>query len=125
MYPSIEVLYGSVLFVYMCAYYLGFLGGNMKHWLLAIIVLMNCSAYTHTGNPTASGVMPKEGMCAVDRINGITVPFGTKITLPNGKILTVEDRFGANHDNRLDIFMESESACWKFGRKMLKCEVEL
>ena len=27
---------------------------------------LNCSAYTHTGNPTASGVMPQVGVCAAD-----------------------------------------------------------
>ena len=93
--------------------------------LLAFYVALNCSAYAPTGNPTASGVMPKEGMCAVDKINGITVPFGTRITLPNGKILTVPDRLGGDHNNHLDIFMESEDACWEFGRRWLNCRVEL
>lgn len=94
-------------------------------YLLAFYVTLNCSAYAPTGNPTASGVMPKEGMCAVDKINGIPIPFGTRITLPNGKMLTVTDRFGAGCNNQLDIFMEKESACWEFGRQWLKCKVEL
>lgn len=97
----------------------------MKGCILAIIVMLNCSAYAPTGNPTASGVMPKEGMCAVDKINGIPIPFGTRITLPNGKTLVVTDRFGANHNNCLDIFMNNESACWEFGRRWLRCKVEL
>ena len=69
----------------------------MKYLILAVVVTLNVSAYTHSGNPTASGVWPKEGMCAADQINGITVPYGSKITLPDGRILTVTDRFGANH----------------------------
>lgn len=93
-------------------------------YLLAFYVTLNCSAYAPTGNPTASGVMPKEGMCAVDRINGMTIPFGTRITLPNGKTLVVTDRFGANHNNCLDIFMATEQECWQFGRRWLKCRIE-
>ena len=95
----------------------------MKNLLLAIIVTLNCSAYCHTGNPTASGVMPKEGMCAADYINGRLVPFGTKIILPDGRTITVTDRFGAGHNNCLDIFLNSESECWAWGRRYLKCEV--
>ena len=93
--------------------------------LLAIIVTLNCSAYTHSSNPTASGVMPAVGMCAMDKVNGVTVPFGSKVTLPDGRVLTVTDRFGGNYDNRLDIFMASEAECWQFGRQFLRCKVEV
>lgn len=94
-------------------------------WLLAIIVTLNCSAYCHTGNPTASGVMPQVGHCAVDRINGQYVPFGTVIHTEDGRTLVVTDRFGDGRSNCLDIFMQTESECWQFGRRMLKCEVEM
>ena len=93
--------------------------------LLAIVVTLNASAYTHSSNPTASGVMPAVGMCAMDKVNGVTVPFGSKVYLPDGRVLTVTDRFGGNYDNRLDIFMASEQECWQFGRQWLKCKVEV
>ena len=93
--------------------------------LLAIVVTLNCSAYCETGNPTASGVMPAVGQCAVDRINGQWIPFGTRITLPDRRVLTVTDRFGGNYNNKMDIFMASESECWQFGRRWLECEVEM
>ena len=93
--------------------------------LLAIVVTLNASAYTHSSNPTASGVMPAVGMCAMDKVNGVTVPFGSKVTLPDGRVLTVTDRFGGGFDNRLDIFMASEQECWEFGRRMLECRIEL
>lgn len=96
-----------------------------KVLLAAIIVTLNCSAYCHTGNPTASGVMPKVGMCAMDRLNGVTVPFGTRVILPDGRTLVVTDRFGGNYDNRLDIFMNTESECWQFGRRELLCKIEI
>lgn len=92
---------------------------------LVVVVTLSASAYCHTGNPTASGAMPKVGMCAVDRINGRWVKFGTRITLPDGRTLIVADRFGDGRNNAIDIFMNSESECWQFGRRWLKCKIEL
>lgn len=88
--------------------------------LLVFWQMLNCSAYTHSGNPTASGVMPAVGHCAADHL-----PFGSKVTLPDGRVLTITDRFGGNYDNRLDIFMASEQECWQFGRQWLKCRIEV
>ena len=82
--------------------------------------ILNCSAYCHTGNRTASGVWPQVGHAAADHL-----PFGTKVTLPDGRILTITDRFGGNYTDRLDVFMNSEDECWKFGRQWLKCKVEV
>ena len=96
-----------------------------KLMAMAIVVTLNCSAFTHSGNPTASGVMPQVGMCAMDKLNGVTVPFGTKVHLPDGRTLVVTDRFGDGRNNCLDIFMNTESECWQFGRQWLRCKVEL
>ena len=82
--------------------------------------VLNCSAYCHTGSPTASGVWPQVGMCAADHL-----PFGTKITLPDGRVLVVTDRFGGGYRDRLDIFMASEAECWQFGRQWLQCRIEV
>ena len=90
--------------------------------LLAIVVTLNCSAYADRGI-TASGEPVQDGFCAMDKLNGMLVPFGAKVILPNGKVLIVKDRFGANHDNHLDIWMPSENECWQFGRRNLLCEV--
>lgn len=94
-------------------------------YLLAIVVTLNVSAYCHTGNPTASGVMPQVGHCAVDKINGQWIPFGTVIRTSDGRVLTVTDRFGGSYNNRLDIFLPTEAECWQFGRQWLKCKVEV
>ena len=93
--------------------------------LLTIWATLNTSAYCHTGNPTASGVMPQVGHCACDKINGQWIPFGTRIITEDGRTLVVTDRFGDGRSNCLDIFMPSESECWQFGRKNLVCEVEI
>lgn len=94
-------------------------------YILAIIVTLNASAYTHSMNPTASGVMPQVGMCACDRINGQWIPFGTIIKTEDGRRLVVTDRFGDGRNNCLDIFMQTEDECWQFGRRNLLCEAEM
>ena len=91
-------------------------------YILAIIVTLNASAYCDKGI-TASGEYVRDGICAMDRVNGQVVPFGTKVILPNGRTLIVKDRFGAGHNNHLDIWMASENDCWNFGRRNLVCEV--
>jgi len=93
--------------------------------LLAIVVTLNCSTYCHTGNPTASGVMPQVGHCAVDKINGQWIPFGTRIYTEDGRTLVVTDRFGGSYNNRMDIFMATESECREFGRRWLECRIEM
>lgn len=92
--------------------------------LLAIVVTLNCSAYADHGI-TASGEPVRQGICAMDRVNGMVVPFNSKVYLPDGRVLIVKDRFGGNFDNHLDIWMPTESECWQFGRKNLVCEVEI
>ena len=94
-------------------------------YLLAIVVTLQCTAYTHSNNPTASGVMPQVGHCAVDKINGQWIPFGTIIKTEDGIVLTVTDRFGDSRNNYLDIFMETEQECWEWGRRYVECKVEL
>lgn len=93
-------------------------------YLLAIVVTLQCTAYCDRGI-TASGEYVRDGICAADKINGEWVKFGTRITLPDGRVLTVTDRFGDSRNNCLDIFMETEQECWQFGRRMLRCIIEV
>lgn len=95
----------------------------MKKLMIMMAVfwqVMNVSAYCHSGNRTASGVWPQVGHAAADHL-----PFGSKVTLPDGRILTITDRFGGGYLDRLDIFMASEQECWQFGRQFLRCKIEL
>ena len=93
-------------------------------YLFAIVVTLESTAYCDRGI-TTSGEPVREGICAVDRINGVLCPFGTRIILPDGRVLIVKDRFGAGHNNHLDIWMPTENECWQFGRKNLVCKVEI
>ena len=93
-------------------------------YFAVIWATLNCSAYCDRGI-TASGEYVREGICAMDKLNGVYVPFGSKVHLPDGRVLIVKDRFGAGHNNHLDIWMASENDCWKFGRQWLRCKVEV
>ena len=93
-------------------------------YLAVIWATLNCSAYCDKGI-TASGEYVREGICAMDKLNGQWVKFGSKVYLPDGRMLVVTDRFGGNYNNRLDIFLNTESECWQFGRRWLKCRVEI
>ena len=55
-------------------------------YLFAIVVTLESTAYCDRGI-TASGETVREGICAVDRINGVLCPFGTRIILPDGRVL--------------------------------------
>ncbi|MCY9308821.1 3D domain-containing protein [Bacillus inaquosorum] len=82
----------------------------------------SCAGCTGT---TASGKSVSPGMVAMDQ----WVPLGTKvkITCPeypqiNG-VYNVEDRGGAIHGNRVDIYMTSHSEAVKFGKRDIKIEI--
>ena len=89
--------------------------------LLAVFFqTLNTSAYCETGNRTASGVWPQANhTCAADHL-----PFGTRITLPDGSVWIVQDRFGGEYSDRLDLFLPTEGQCWEFGRRWLRCRIE-
>ena len=57
-----------------------------KLLVLAITVTLQCTAYCDRGI-TASGEYVRDGFCAMDKLNGMLVPFGSKVILPNGKVL--------------------------------------
>lgn len=93
--------------------------------LLAIVVTLNASAYCDRGI-TASGEPVRKGICAMDKVNGVIVPFGSKVCLPDGRVLVVKDRMGGGTlNNNLDIWIEDKDECLRFGRQWLRCEVEI
>ena len=103
---------------------------KLTNIFIGIVVTLNVSAYCLNQNPMANGEYPYIGSCAVDRINGQWIPFGTKIRILDDHNvgiheLVVTDRFGDGRSNCLDIFLPTESECWQFGRRNLLCEVEL
>ncbi len=82
------------------------------------------TAYTHTGRLTKTGVMPKVGYIAVDpRI--IPLYKTVYIEFPKGwehlnGYYKAMDIGGAIKGYRIDVFMDSESQCIRFGRRSVR-----
>jgi len=82
------------------------------------------TAYTHTGNRTKTGIWPKEGIIAVDpRV--IPLYSTVYIEFPKGwqhlnGFYKAMDTGGAIKGNIIDVFLDTESLCNKFGRKKVK-----
>ncbi|MDR6224892.1 3D domain-containing protein [Desmospora profundinema] len=77
---------------------------------------MNAQAtgYTHTGNPTATGVMPKRGTVAVDPS---VIPLGTRLYIPGYGQGVAQDTGGAVRGNIVDLFFETREEAIQWGRR--------
>ena len=81
-------------------------------------MVVSATAYTATGNNTASGTVPQSGR-TIATWGGI--PFGTKVYIPAlGGVYTVEDRGGAVGYGIIDIYMDSEQECEAWGRQNIE-----
>lgn len=81
---------------------------------------VQATAYTHTGNPTATGVMPKRGTIAVDPD---VIPLGTRMYIPGYGYGTAQDTGGAVDGNIIDLFMNTEQECIQWGRRSVKITI--
>ena len=81
------------------------------------VVADTVTAYTHTGNKTATGTWPRIGTIAA---NPKQVRYGTKLYIPGYGYGRVEDT-GANRHVLskyfFDVFLETKSECSSWGRK--------
>ena len=83
---------------------------------------LRATAYTHTGNRTATGVYPQPGYVAVDPKE---IPYGTKmyIVSADGKYVygyaIAADTGGFIYGDRtdMDLFLDTKEQCVKFGRR--------
>lgn len=75
---------------------------------------INVKATAYAGDPiTATGTVPKWGTIAVDPK---VIPYGTKVYIPYfDKVFVAEDTGSAIKGNRIDIFMDTEENCNKWG----------
>lgn len=88
---------------------------------------INASAYTAAADEcgksdgiTASGLMVKENRTIACPP---AFPFGTKLKIDGMGTYVCEDRGGAIKGNHVDIYMETKSEAFAFGRKNLTAEV--
>ena len=79
-------------------------------------VKLNVEATAYAGDGiTATGTVPKWGTIAVDPK---VIPYGTKVYIPRfEKIFVAEDCGGAIKGNIIDIFMNSDSQAYDWGRR--------
>lgn len=75
---------------------------------------MTATAYTHTGNNTATGVYPRLGTVAVDpRV----IPLGSKLYVEGYGYGRAEDTGGAIKGQRIDVFLDTNRECIQWGRR--------
>lgn len=90
-------------------------GGNTFNFSEARVV--TATAYTATGNRTATGTWPKVGTIAVDpRV----IPYKTKVYVEGYGYAVAEDTGGAIKGAKIDVYLDTESACRQWGRKTVK-----
>lgn len=77
---------------------------------------MEATAYTYTGNNTASGVPPYRGAVAVDTN---VIPMGTNLYVEGYGYAKALDRGGAIKGNRIDVFLETQWEVNRWGRRWI------
>lgn len=75
---------------------------------------MMASAYTYTGNRTASGTTTRKGVVAVDPS---VIPMGSKLYIEGYGFARAEDTGGAIKGNKIDVFLPSYSEAKRYGRR--------
>lgn len=78
---------------------------------------MEATAYTHTGNRTATGIYPYKGVVAVDPK---VIPLGSKLYVEGYGYAEAQDTGGAIKGDRIDIFLDTEGDCVQWGRRIVQ-----
>ncbi|MCG0277348.1 MAG: G5 domain-containing protein [Thermanaeromonas sp.] len=81
------------------------------------VLEMEATAYTHTGNPTATGIYPYRGIVAVDPK---VIPLGTRLYVEGYGYAWAQDTGGLIKGQRIDLFMETEKEAILWGRRRVK-----
>jgi uncharacterized protein YabE (DUF348 family) len=93
-------------------------GGQRFEFSRALVA--RASAYTHTGSRTSTGTMPKVGTVAVDPS---VIPLGSKLYVEGYGFGRAEDIGSAIKGNAIDVFLETEKECRRWGRRTVKVYV--
>lgn len=87
---------------------------NLSQYNVVKTFEVEATAYTYTGNPTATGVWPREGLIAVDpRV----IPLGTEVYVEGYGHAIAADTGGAIKGNIIDVFFPSLQRCIEWGRR--------
>lgn len=80
-------------------------------------MVVEATAYTHTGNTTFTGIWPYEGIVAVDPK---VIPLGTKMYVEGYGFAEAQDTGGLIKGNIIDLFMDTHSKAVNWGRRQVK-----
>jgi len=81
------------------------------------VMTMVATAYTYTGNPTASGVWPYVGGVAVDPE---VIPLGSRLYIEGYGPAVAVDTGGLIKGNRVDVFFKTAEECFQWGKRKVK-----
>jgi len=84
------------------------------------VMMMEATAYTWTGQRTASGTWPAVGTVAVDPQ---VIPLGTRLWIEGYGEAVAEDTGGLVKGNIIDIYLPTEDQCWQWGRRQVEVRV--
>lgn len=87
---------------------------------LGRVLYLESTAYTHTGNRTATGIWPNKGIVAVDPS---VIPLGTRLYVEGYGYAVAADTGGAIKGGIIDVFFNNRSECIKWGRRRVEVRV--
>lgn len=80
-------------------------------------MVVEATAYTHTGNRTFTGIWPYEGIVAVDPN---VIPLGTEMYVEGYGFAKAADTGGLIKGNIIDVFMDTRDKAINWGRRNVK-----
>jgi 3D (Asp-Asp-Asp) domain-containing protein len=89
-------------------------GPELAKMNIRLTLNVESTAYTYTGNKTATGVEPREGLIAVDPK---VIAMGSKVYVEGYGYAIAADTGGAIRGNRIDVFYPTLRQCIDWGRK--------
>lgn len=91
--------------------------GGLDPSEVAYTMVMEATAYTHSGEPTASGAWPQVNYTVA--VDPNVIPLGTRMYVEGYGYAVAQDTGGAIKGNIIDVFLDSEAACESWGRRMV------
>lgn len=84
------------------------------------ILTMEATAYTWTGQRTASGTWPAVGTVATDPE---VIPLGTRLWVEEYGEAVALDTGGLVKGNVIDVYLPTEAECWQWGRRQVEVKI--
>lgn len=93
---------------------------NLSDLKISKTLNVEATAYTYTGNNTATGIKPREGLIAVDPN---VIAMGSKVYVEGYGYAIAADTGGSILGNRIDVFFGTLRQCIDWGRKPVRIHV--